>query len=341
MACSITSFGTTETGREAHLFTLENEAGMSVTLTDMGACVVSVRVPDAHGGRPDVCLGYDGLADYEHNGACFGALVGRNANRIAGASFELGGTTCRLAAVEKGNSLHSGPHMYFERLWTASRTTDDSVTFNLVSRRGDQGFPGAVDVNVTYTLTADNQLRVSYEATPDDKTIINLTCHAYWNLNGHASGSVLDHTFQLEADAYTPTRDDLIPTGEVAPVEGTPYDFRAPKRLGDDIAEVPGGYDTNFVLKNGERLERACTLVGNRTGIALDVLTDSPGLQVYTAGGLDCLGRDGVHYGNFDGVALETQFFPDAIHHKNFPQPVYDKGHAFKFATVFAFRVEA
>ncbi len=341
MALTTSSFGITEAGKEAHLFSLENENGMIVQLTDLGACLVSVRVPDGHGGRPDVCLGYDGLAGYEHNAADFGAIVGRSANRIAGASFELSGTTHRLAANDGANNLHSGPHMYFERLWKATKTTDSSVTFNLLSRRGDQGFPGAVDVNVTYTLTDDNQIRVSYEATPDDTTIINLTCHAYWNLNGHAAGSVLDHTFQLEADEYTPSDEHLIPTGEIAPVEGTPYDFRTAKTLGEDIANVPGGYDTNFVLKNGERLERACTLTGNRSGISLDVLTDSPGMQVYTAGGLDCLGRDGVHYGNFDGVALETQFYPDAIHHKNFPQPVYDKGHAFRFTTVFAFRAGA
>lgn len=338
MSLRTSVFGVTESGHEAHLFTLENSHGMRVELTDLGACVVSVRVPDAHGGRPDVCLGYDGVRGYEHNSADFGAIVGRCANRIAGASFELSGTTYRLAANEGPNSLHSGPHLYFERLWKATGTTDDSVVFNLLSRRGDQGFPGAVDVNVTYTLTEENQLGIRYEATPDDTTIINLTCHAYWNLNGHASGSVLGHELQIESTHYTPVDEHHIPTGDVLPVASTPYDFMTPKDLGDDIALVPGGYDTNFVLQNEERLERACTLVGERSGIAMDVITDSPALQVYTAGGLDCMGKDGCHYGDHCGVALETQFYPDVIHHKAWPQPVYDAGHAFRFTTVFAFR---
>lgn len=334
------AFGSMPDGREVHLHTLRNSRGMKVSVTDLGACLVSVRVPDGRGGRPDVCLGFDGATGYLDNTFCMGAIVGRNANRIAGARFDLMGTTHHLAANMGQDNIHSGPHFYFERLWTLARAREDSITLNLRSRRGDQGFPGAVDVNVTYTLTDENELRIDYDAMPDDATVINLTCHAMWNLNGHAAGSVLGHTLQLEADAYTPVDERMLPTGEIAPVDGTPYDLRTPKTLAAG-AEKLGGYDINYVLHNDEHLERACTLTGDRTGISMDVYTDSPGLQLYTAPTLDQGGKDGVHYGPSAGVALETQFYPDFVHHKNFPQGVYAAGHAFRFTTAFAFHAGA
>lgn len=334
------AFGTMPDGRDVHLHLLRNAHGLEAGICELGACLVSVRVPDGHGGRPDVCLGYDGVAGYLDNPHCMGAILGRNANRIAGARFDLGGTTHRLAANDGENNLHSGPHLYSHRLWQAGRTTEDSVTLNLHSRPGDQGFPGAVDVNVTYTLTEDDTLRVDYDAMPDDTTIVNLTCHAYWNLNGHASGSALGHTLQVEADAYTPTDEHHIPTGVVAPVEGTPFDLRQPRPIEEGVRAL-GGYDVNYVLHNDEHLERACTLTGDVTGISMDVLTDSPGLQLYSAGALEARGKDGAHYRPGSGIALETQFFPDFIHHKNFPQAVYAAGHAFRFTTAFRFRTQA
>lgn len=334
-------FGTMGDGRKVSLHLITNGRGMQVGVSNLGASLVSVRVPDAHGGFPDVSLGFDGATGYLDNINCFGAIVGRNANRIAGATFDLKGTTVRLSPNMGADNIHSGPHVYNERLWKTDRADDSSVTFNLHSRRGDQGFPGAVDVNVTYSLSEDDELRIRYVATPDDTTLINLTSHAYWNLNGHASGSALRHVLQVEAGSYTPLDSNMIPTGEIAPVEGTPYDLRKPTVIQDAVAALPGGIDMNYVLENGERLERACTLVGDRSGIAMDVLTDSPGLQVFTAGGLDAWGKDGAHYGHSAGIALETQFFPDHIHHENFPQPVYDAGHAFRFTTAYQFRTQA
>ncbi len=336
-------FGHCEDGREVHLYELQNSSGMRACVTDLGACLQAVVVPDGRGSFVDVTLGYDGAPGYLHNGADFGAIVGRNANRIAGASFELAGTTYHLAANDGPNSLHSGPHFWFERLWKLAdgprRNGDGScqLTLNLLSRSGDQGFPGALDVFLTYRLFEDGHLELSFEAMPSATTIVNLTCHAYWNLNGHAAGSVLSHELWLDCDRYTPSDARLIPTGELADVTGTPYDFRSARALGRDIWLVPGGYDTNFVLKNDERVERVARLTGDQSGIWMDVWTDAPGLQLYTAGGLDALGKGGVHHGRFDGVALETQFFPDAIHHKNFPQPVYAPGHPFVSRTVFAF----
>lgn len=332
------AFGTLADGREARLIELHNGNGMSVGVTDLGASLVSVRVPDRRGGRPDVTLGFDGAYGYQDNPWCFGTTVGRCANRIAGATFELAGTTYRLAANEGANNLHSGPHAYGERLWKVIEAKGSSVSLNLLSRPGDQGFPGALNVTVTYVLDEGDHLRISYEALPSEATIVNLTCHAYWNLNGQASGSVLAHGLTIAADAYTPTDGQGIPTGEVAGLGKTPHDFRTGKQVGADIWRVPNGYDVNFVLRDGEAHESAATLVGERSGIAMDVTTSAPGLQLFVPGGLDCRGKDGARYQAFDAVALETQFFPDAIHHKGFPQPVFTPEHPFRSWTEFAFR---
>jgi aldose 1-epimerase len=219
MSVETRGFGRMSDGREASLVVLSNGAGMRVGVSQVGACLQSVLVPDGRGNLIDVLLGRDGAPGYENNPSLLGAIVGRCANRIAGGTFDLGGTTFHLARNEGENSNHSGPHMWFERLWTIASGPDQTadggatVTMGLLSRTGDQGFPGAVNVRVTYTLWANNRLTVHYEAEPSATTIINLTCHAYWNLNGHASGSVLGHALQLEAERYTPADEHHIPTG--------------------------------------------------------------------------------------------------------------------------------
>lgn len=329
-------FGTLSDGRTTTLFLLTNDAGMTVGVTDLGADLVVCRVPDGHGRRPDVLLGYDGAAGYETNDPLFGALVGRVANRIAGARFELGGTTYKLAKNEGDNSNHSGPHGYFHRLWTPTVHDRGSITFNLVSRRGDQGFPGSLDISVTYQLSEDNRLTINYEALPSEATLVNLTCHAYWNLNGHAAGSVLRHTLMLNADTYTPADSFHIPTGEIAPVEGTAMDFRTAKTFAEGLGQA---YDTNFLVRDdGHHLRHAARLIGELSGITMDVLTNSPAMQVYTGGFLnESACKDGANYAAGAGVALETQFPPDAIHHKNFPQPVFTPERPFRARTVFAF----
>ena len=331
------TFGTAPNGQDAHLYLLGNAAGMLVGVTDLGANLVSCRVPDGRGDFPDVLLGHSGAAGYVGDAFNLGAVIGRHANRIAGATFELANRSYRLAANDGPNNLHSGPHKWSERLWKAIDIEDDAVTLELFSRERDQGFPGAVQAHVTYRLSEDNQLTIHYDAIPTKPTIINITNHAYWNLNGHAAGDVLDHTLQIEATSYTPLVGH-IPTGEVAPVEGTPYDFRTPRRIGATLDELPGGFDDNFCLDNAGRVRTVARLVGDRTGITMDVATDAPGLQLYTA---DYFGveraKDGARYGGFAGVALETQHYPDAIHHKSFPQPVYTTMRPFASTTSFAF----
>ena len=330
-------FGTAPSGQDVHLYLLGTDDGMLVGISDLGASLVVCRVPDGRGNFPDVTLGYDGAAGYVTDTYNLGALVGRNANRIAGARFDVAGSSYRLAANDGANNLHSGPHRWSERLWKVADTGENALTFELTSRKGDQGFPGSVQAEVTYRLTADHQLQIRYRATPSEPTIINLTSHAYWNLNGHAAGSVLDHTLQIAAESYTPLVNQ-IPTGAIEPVEGTPYDFRAPRTIGACLDELPAGYDDNYLLAGDGRLHEAARLTGDQTGITMTLLTDSPALQIYTADYFDVgPGKGGVHYGSFAGVALEAQYCPDAIHHKNFAQPVFTPNRPFVHQTVFAF----
>lgn len=330
-------FGPTPQGTDATLYLLGNDAGMLVGVTDLGANIVSCHVPDGRGSYPDVLLGFDGAAGYVSDGYNLGAIVGRNANRIAGATFEVGGTTYRLAANDGPHNLHSGPRKWSERLWHVADQDDCFVTFVLTSRKGDQGYPGQIQAQVTYRLSPDNRLFITYHALPSEATIVNLTCHAYWNLNGHASGDVLDHTLQIAATSYTPM-EGQIPTGEIAPVEGTPYDLRDARRVGACLDELPAGYDDNFCLDNDGRVVEVARLVGDKTGIWMSVATDAPGMQVYTADYFEVpWAKGGAHYGAFAGIALETQHYPDAIHHKNFPQPVYTPNRPFRSTTIFSF----
>ncbi len=331
-------FGTLSDGRCANLYLLSNDSGMTVGVSDLGADLVLVRVPDRHGNRPDVLLGYDSAAGYKVNGPDFGAIVGRCANRIAQASFKLNGVSYHLTANEGPNNLHSGPHMYFQRLWTHRvQASNDSVAFELTSEPNDQGFPGSLKIAVNYRLDESNALEISYDAQPSEATIVNLTCHAYWNLNGHASGSALGHTLMLDSDSYTPPNEENIPTGEIRKVDGSVFDFRKKRSLASGLG---ARYDHNFLLAGAyeHRLQHAARLEGDLSGIALDISTDAPGLQLYTSEYLDVArGKDGVAYGKGAGVAIETQFPPDAIHHKNFPQPIFTPEHPFHSKTIFSF----
>ncbi len=342
-------FGTTRTGQPTHLYRLKNANGMEVDVTDLGACIASVRIPTKDGDLVDVALGYDEPERYENNQFALGAVVGRCANRIAGAQFELDGRTHRLTANDGANALHGGRDMWFERLWEGATigkkgqrrkgSSADTVTLGLISPDGDQGFPGDLDVRVTYRLNDNNELSVIYDAQPSVKTIVNLTNHTYWNLNGHASGTIKAHTLQIAAERYTPAGTGNIPDGRVVNVAGTPFDFRTEKRIDQSFSERFSNYDHNFILA-GSGMRQACTLTGDQTGIALSVSTDLPAMQVYTARGLQVPGgKGGVDYGTYAGVALETQFCPDAIHHPTFAQPVFTPEEPFHSRTVFAFSV--
>ncbi len=344
-------FGTTATGMPVHLYRLKNNAGMEVDITDIGASVVAVRVPRADGSALDVALGFDEPCFYENNSTAQGGIVGRCANRIAGAQFELDGTMHHLTANEGANTLHGGRDMWFERLWEGAiigRKGDrrrgagaDTVIFGLLSPDGDQGFPGNVDVRVTYTLTDDNELRIAYDAQPSLPTVINLTNHTYWNLNGHNSGTVLDHELQIAAEKYTPGDENKIPDGRTVNVGGTPFDFRLPKAIGRDLGKGINNYDHNFVLGAAGRMRKAATLKGNESGITLDVLTDMPCVLIYTGLELDVPnGKNGAHYKSYTGVAIETQYAPDAIHQPAFAQPVFTPEHPFQSRTVFRFGAE-
>lgn len=340
MSLTTIAYGTTTTGEEAHLYLLANACGMTVTVTDLGACLVSARVRDAHGAPRDVVLGHTGLIGYENNPMGFGATVGRCANRIADASFAIGNERYRVEANEGANSLHSGPDMWFERMWELVDSGEDFVTLGLTSKDGDQGFPGNVIARATYQLSDDCKLTVRYEATAERPTIINMTNHTYFNLDGHAAGSILGHELQVHAKHYLPTHEDNIPTGEVAHVKGTPFDLRHGRILRDVLGDLERGYDHNFCLGTDGVLAHAAHLTAERSGIVLDVFTDAPGLQVYMAGWLDdMVGKDGTAYGRFAGVALETQGWPDAIHHSDWPSVVHGPEDPFAQTTVFAFSV--
>ena len=340
----VTTFGSTKDGAETHLYVLENKNGVKAYLTDYGAALVRLFVPDKDGNLRDVVLGYDDAAGYERGDASFGATVGRNANRIGGAQLEIGGKVYKLEKNDNDNNLHSGTHYYNKRVWEVKEQGDDHVTFVLHSPDKDQGYPGALDMYVTYTLDEDNTLTIRYEAVPDQDTVINMTNHSYFNLNGHDSGTVLGHKVTVNADSFTPADQYSIPTGEIRSVEGTPMDFRAGRVLGDEIdadyepLRFGMGYDHNWVLKNEGRFDKVAEVVSEESGIAMEVYTDLPGVQIYTANFLDGeSGKDGASYIKRSAVCLETQYFPDAVHHEDFRQPLCKKGEKYDTRTAYRF----
>jgi aldose 1-epimerase len=315
-------------GRPVTRFTLANAAGVTVRLTDYGARVVGVEMPDRAGNVADIVLGHDTLDGWRRDTAYFGATVGRYANRIGGARFTLDGRAYVLTANEGPNQLHGGRHGFDQVAWDAAPVQCDDavgVMLSYLSRAGEEGFPGNLQATVTYWLTRANVLAVVFAATTDAPTVVNLAHHSYWNLAGHAAGSVADHELLIEADAYTPTDDALIPTGALAPVAGTPLDFTQPRRIGDGLAQQPAGYDHNFVLRGSAgTLRRAARLVAPTSGRALEVFTDQPGMQFYTANHLDgsTEGKGGAVYARHGGLCLETQHFPDSPNRPAFPSTV-------------------
>ena len=338
-------FGTTQDGRTAYLYTLESQSGMKITVTDFGAALVNLYVPDKDGKLRDVVLGYDDVKLYEEGGQAFGAPVGRSANRIGGASFELNGVAYQLTKNDNGeNNLHSGNEYYYKRFWEVAEEKEDSITFVLHSQDKDQGYPGALDMHVTYELTCDGGLRMSYEAVPDQDTVINMTNHSYFNLGGHDSGDVLGHKIMVNADYFTRADAQSIPTGELVEVTGTPMDFRTPCAIGDRIdadyeaTRLGGGYDHNWVLKNDGKFAKVAEAANDESGIVMEVFTDLPGMQVYTANFLDHEpGKGGCTYQRRAAVCFETQYFPDAIHHDNFASPVCRAGETYRTVTEYRF----
>ena len=339
------AFGKNSRGQEATLYTFENKNGMVMAVSDFGATLVSLLVPDGKGNLVDVVLGYDEPAGYEGpSGTFFGSTVGRNANRIAGGHFVLNGVEYQLDINNGPNNLHSGLDFQSFRVWQVKSAGENTITFSIHSPDGDQGYPGALDVDVTYTLTEDNAVRIDYYGVPQADTIINYTNHSYFNLNGHDTGSILKHTVWMDADFYTPTDADSIPTGEIAPVEGTPMDFRTRKEVGRDIGQdfqaliFGNGYDHNWCLNNGGKLAKVAELTADQNDLVMEVYTDLPGMQIYTANYVSNEpGKGGAVYQQRQGIAFETQYYPDTPNHPNFPSSVYRAGEIYRTSTVYKF----
>ena len=309
---------------------LINKNGASVMLTERGAGIVSIVVPDRNGVMGDVALGYRDEESYLADGPCAGKIPGRFANRIDGGRFTLDGKEYQLVKNHPDYQLHGGPDGFSNRLWKASQISDTEVVLTLDSPDGDQGYPGNMHVEASYTWGEDNSLTLSIKATTDAPTILNLTNHTYWNLDGEDSGSIFNHVLRINASRWLATSEALIPTGELAPVEGTPMDFRTAKPIGRDIkADFPAlkygkGYDNCWVLDGAPGLKLAAELSSAASGRRLEIWTDQPAAQVYTGNWLDGspVSKSGRPYRDYDGVAIECQGFPDAPNHPDFPSCV-------------------
>ena len=337
-------------GGETALFVLRNAAGMEACITNFGARIVSLMVPDRDGVLRDVVLGFDDVASYIDNPSAFGAVMGRYANRIAGGRFTLDGVDYSLPLINNGvNCIHGGPRSWQYAVFTADSVARDALVLSLVSPAGEFGFPGEVRFTVTYTLTAAGELRVDYAASTDAPTVFNVTNHSFFNLSGNPACTVLDHVLTVDADSITPTDENQIPTGESRPVEGTPFDFRTGRLVGDAVADlsdpqiaIANGDDHNFVLNHpGDLSVPAAVCCCPSTGIVLTVHTDQPGIQVYSANNLNgsLTGKGGVPLATQTGLCLETQHFPDSPNHPDFPSTVLLPGEPFASTTVFAFSV--
>ena len=337
------------------LFTLTNAHGIEVRLTNYGGIISSLKTPDRSGRFDDIVLGYDSLSGYLHNSPYFGAIVGRYGNRIAKGRFTLDGTTYHLAVNNGPNSLHGGVRGFDKVVWNAEPFRNDGtegVALEYTSPDMEEGYPGTLRARVTYTLTDDNRLIVDYQATSDKPTPVNLTQHTYWNLAGDGRRDILAHVLTINADSLTPVDSTLIPTGEISPVAGTPFDFRTPMPIGARIDQrqntqirYGGGYDHNFVVNRGkagaDSLVHAAHVAEPSTGRTLDTFTTEPGIQFYSGNFLDgsITGKSGHIYRYRSGLALETQHYPDSPNHANFPSTILRPGQQYRSRTVFAFGV--
>jgi len=341
-------FGRLADGTAVDIYTLRNAAGLEARVMTYGATLVSLKVPDRHGVLADVNLGFDDLGGYLGEHPYFGAIIGRYGNRIAKARFTIDGVEYKLAPNNNGNTLHGGIKGFDKVVWTAEPAESANgvgVKLTDLSRDMEEGFPGNLAVTVVYALTDANELEIRYEAATDKKTPVNLTNHAYWNLKGAGRGDVLGHTLRLEADAITAVDSaaNLIPTGEIASVAGTPFDFTSPHAIGERIAQVEGGYDHNFVLRSGGgALALAARVEEPENGRVLEVWTDQPGIQLYTGNFLDgtVTGKGGTAYGKHFAFCLETQHFPDSPNHPNFPTTILEPGQTYRTVTVHKFLVK-
>ncbi len=353
MTRSITSapFGATPDGEPVDLFTMTNPNGIEVRAITFGGIIVSLRTPDRDGRLGDIVLGFDALDGYLAGSPYFGSIIGRYGNRIAGGRFTLDGETFTLVTNNGPNHLHGGVRGFDKVVWSGEpfqSSTAVGVVLTYTSPDGEEGYPGTLRVRVTYTLTDSDELIVDYLATTDRPTPVNLTQHSYFNLAGAGSGDILAHELMVAASAYTPVDSGLIPTGEIATLEGTPFDFRMPTAIGarieQDDAQLRNGlgYDHNFVLdRSGVGLQHATRVTEPTTGRTLDILTTEPGLQFYSGNFLDgtITGKDGHVYGHRSGFCLEAQHYPDSPNQPSFPSTILRLGEEYRTRTVMAFGV--
>ena len=342
-------FGRTNEGTEVTKYTLKNAGGMEVDILSLGAAMRAIRVPDKDGRVRDVILGYDTPADYQNVRGYLGMVIGRNGNRIKDAKVTIDGVTYELEANNNENNLHSGKDGFHSVVWEEAEADDTHVVFTHTSPDGAQGFPGEMKVTMTYTLTDEGEVVLNYKATTDKKTVANFTNHAYFNLDGHDSGSMEAQKLQILASYYTPVVDEkAIPTGEIAPVEGTPMDFKEMTAIGaridDDFEQLRfvGGYDHNYALDHADgSLRLVARAESGVSGIHMDVYTTCPGVQFYAGnrvGGQT--GKGGVTYNDRQGFCLETQYFPNSVNDKNFEQPYLAPGETYESTTKYCFFAE-
>ena len=345
-------FGTLDGGEKVYSYTLTNENGMAVTICSYGGAIMKILVPDTKGRLSDVVAGYDNLYDYAHGDGYLGALVGRTGNRIAKGKYTLDGVDYQLYINNGENSLHGGKVGFSNRIWDVKEQDGEEpvLVLTLHSADGEENYPGNLDVTVTYALTKDNALSIHYEAVTDKKTIVNLTNHAYFNLGGYASGKIFDHVLKMDADAYLPTDESLIPTGEIRSVEGTPFDFRTAKTIGRDFnaddqdLRFAGGYDHCFCFAGGETKEPVLRIEVSepKSGRVMQVYTNQPCVQFYSGNFLNNPEhplKGGYAQNTQAAFCLETQKMPDAINHPNFTNPVLEPGQTYVHTTIYKFSV--
>lgn len=337
-------FGKTKDGQQVFLYTIENQKGIKAAITNFGATLVSLWVPDKDGKIDDIILGYDDVMGYENGNAYLGATVGRNSNRIGDGIARIDGVLYHLDQNDNKNNHHGGKDGYSFRIWAVMELEDNKIKLGMTSQDGDQGLPGTAFFSVTYTITEDNEIKIEYDGMSDRDTIMNFTNHSYFNLKGQGEGDIQDHILWLKANEYTPIAPvTSLPTGEIASVEGTPFDFREPRRIGDRINEevdqliFANGYDHNFVLDKKENHFEKVGYLEVPDKRKMEIFTDAPGIQIYSGNFLDTVGKKGILYKKGSGVAAETQFFPNAVNTPNFPSTIVKAGRHYHSTTVYRF----
>lgn len=339
-----TPFGTMPDGTDVDLFTIKNQSGAYVELISYGCAIRSICVPDREGNLVDVCLGWETLEDYIQKDGCLGAVIGRHANRIGGAVFTLNGKEYSLAVNNGPNNLHGGIKGFDKRVWDAE-IVGESVVFSRFSPDMEEGFPGNLNVKVTYTFSEENELKISYNAVCDEDTVCAMTNHAYFNLAGHGDGSIYDTLLWVNSDLFTENDADCLPTGEIIPVKATPFDFTREKPIGKDIElddqnlKNGNGYDHNFIIRD-KGYRTAAIACSEKTGIEMVAKTTQVGVQLYTANFLtECEGKGGARYDKRYGFCLETQSVPNGMAIKHFPKPILRKGDEYNETVSYKFNV--